>query len=178
MKNAKKNILEKELHDNFLTIKSDIVSWLDKYDIKNCTLISDAKYDFVVNVDGDVNLTSKKLTNIPVKFNNATGSFSCNDNKLASLEFCPETVAGSFYCGRNNLTSLEYCPKTVHGDFYCNNNKLMGVDMNRGHSLTELYKINCEHKIIAEKAKLESNILNKDKKSYNNISVNNRKIKV
>ena len=50
--------------------------------------------------------------------------------------------------------------------------------MNKSYSFAELYKIHCEHKIIAEKSKLESGILNKDKGRHKNDNVSNRKIKI
>ena len=74
------------------------------------------------------------------------------------------------------MPSLEFCPKAIGGIFYCHNNKLIDVDMKKTYRFTELYKIHCEHEIIAEKSKLEGNIVNKDKESYNDIT--NRRLKV
>ena len=77
--------------------KQQIIAWLDKYKVKNYTLVSDKQYGFIVNVNGDVDLRSKKLFNIPVKFSEVTGIFNCSHNQLTSLEFSPQTVNGNFF---------------------------------------------------------------------------------
>ena len=83
--------------NNFYTDKQQIIAWLDKYKVKNYTLVSDKQYGFIVNVNGDVDLRSKKLFNIPVKFSEVTGIFNCSHNQLTSLEFSPQTVNGNFF---------------------------------------------------------------------------------
>ena len=135
--------------NNTYTNEQQIIDWLEKHKVKNYRLVPDKKYGFIVNVNGDVNLSFKELINIPIKFNKITGSFYCDNNKLTSLEFSPYTVVGSFYCysnklislefspqkvvgsflcNNNQLTSLEFCPKIVGGDFYCHNNKLTSLE--------------------------------------------------
>ena len=156
--------------------KADIIKWLKKYNINNFNLIPDIEYGFVVDVHSDVNLCDKNLKHILVKFNNVNGSFDCSNNKLTSLEFCPSTVNGNFYCHYNKLTRLEFCPKIINGNFYYDGNKLIGVDMGKLYDYKEIYKIHTEHKITAEKSKLENNILNKSKD--NNINKRNRRIKI
>jgi hypothetical protein len=106
---------------------SDIDSICKEYGIKNYTIDNG-----LVNVDGDVDLSSKKLTKIPVKFGTVNGDieggFECGDNQLTSLEGSPHIVYGNFYCGYNQLTSLEGSPKEVHGDFSCSvNNQLISL---------------------------------------------------
>jgi len=96
---------------------------IEKYRINNYTFNDDLSID----VDGDVNLDSRELTKIPIKFRNVSGDFSCYSNKLTSLEGCPITVGGVFYCSLNSLTSLEGSPKTVGGDFNCSFNKLTSL---------------------------------------------------
>ena len=102
---------------NFYTDEKQIIDWLDKYKVKNYTLVPDEQYGFVVNVIGDVNLNDKKLFNIPVKFSEVTGIFNCSDNQLTSLKFCPQIVELNFNCSNNQLTSLEFCSQTVGGSF-------------------------------------------------------------
>ena len=99
--------------NNFYKDKQKIINWLDEYEVKSYTLIRDEKYGFIVNINGDVYLSDKSLTNIPVKFGEITGVFYCRRNKLTSLEFSPQTVSGSFYCGDNKLTSLDFSPKNI-----------------------------------------------------------------
>ena len=83
--------------------------------------------DMSISVEGDVNLSGRKLTQIPIKFKEVGGYFSCSGNQLTSLEGCPETVGGGFNCYGNQLTSLKYCPGTVGGDFSCSNNHLTSL---------------------------------------------------
>jgi hypothetical protein len=116
-----------------------------KYRIKNYSINSDGSID----VDGNVDLSSKDLVHIPLKFNKVSGKFICDSNRLTSLEgcpkyvgggfrcdanrltsleFCPTEVGGSFSCGDNRLASLEFCPTEVGGDFYCNSNRLTSLE--------------------------------------------------
>ena len=113
---------------NFYKDKQQIIDWLDKYQVKNYTLIPNEKYGFVIDVSGDVDLRSRKLFNIPVKFNKIIKGFDCSNNNLISLEFCPKVTGGSFYCYDNQLTSLEFCPQTVSNNFNCGNNKLTSLE--------------------------------------------------
>jgi len=84
--------------------------------------------DGSIDVDGDVDLSCKKLTKIPFKFRNVSVYFTCSNNQLTSLEGAPNTVGGSFSCHNNQLTSLECAPNTVGGNFYCHNNQLTSLE--------------------------------------------------
>lgn len=97
--------------------------WLYKMDIKNYT-IND---DLTVDVDGDVTISNKGLTNIPIKFNKVNGHFHCSFNKLTSLEGCPKEVNGRFTVNHNRLTSLKGCPIKVNGGFNCSNNRITSL---------------------------------------------------
>jgi hypothetical protein len=104
--------------------------------------------DGTVNVNGNVNMSHKKLNKIPVKFGKVTGNFDCSYNLLTSLEGSTVLVGGNFYCIFNELISLEGAPQSVEGDFNCNRNKLttlksapqsVGRDFNcQGNELTNL----------------------------------------
>ena len=102
-----------------------ILSFLEKYEIKNAT-IND---DFTVDVDDTVFLWRKGLTEIPIQFGKVTEGFDISENKLTSLEGCPKYVEGTFYCSDNNLKSLIGCPKEVGGNFYCENNQLITLEV-------------------------------------------------
>jgi predicted GNAT family acetyltransferase len=111
---------------------------------KKVTIYKDT---LVVDVDGYVDIRSKNLTKIPVKFGKVQ-NFDCSKNKLESLDGSPFQVARSFYCNENELISLAGSPKEVKwefncegnnienlfgspesvGDFYCGNNKLESLD--------------------------------------------------
>ena len=92
-----------------------------KYGITNYTINSDGSID----VDGNVNLWDKKLTELPLTFNKVNGYFDCGNNILTSLKGSPRWVGSSFYCRYNRLTSLEFSPDYVGGDFRCIDNDLI-----------------------------------------------------
>jgi hypothetical protein len=91
-----------------------------KYNIINYTVNDDGSID----VNGDVNLSWYKLTELPLSFNKVTGDFYCSHNVLTSLKGSPKWVGGYFDCYNNQLTSLEFSPEYVGTNFYCYNNDL------------------------------------------------------
>jgi len=107
-------------YKKFFESKQEIDSICREYGIQDYTINPDESID----VEGDVDLSSRGLKRIPLKFRNVRGDFSCDNNKLTSLEGCPQSVGGSFYCYDNQLTSLEGCPQSVGGSFYCASNQL------------------------------------------------------
>ena len=74
----------------------------EKYSITNYTINPDGSID----VYGNVNLHTRKLTKIPLKFNRVNGYFDVNNNKLTSLENSPLELGKYFYCYKNQLESL------------------------------------------------------------------------
>ena len=75
-----------------------------------------------VNVNGSVDLSSKDLTQFPVKFGIVKGSFNCSNNQLTTLEGAPREVGGNFNCSSNQLTTLQGAPNKVGGVFICSRN--------------------------------------------------------
>ncbi len=94
-----------------------------KYNITNYTINSDGSID----VNGDVSLSYKGLSELPLKFGIVSGSFYCSNNNLTSLEGCPNEVNGEFSCSYNQLTSLEGLSKIIKGTLFCTNNKLTNL---------------------------------------------------
>lgn len=103
----------------FFSTREETVKWLDEYSVKNYT-IND---DFSVDVNGDVDLSSKGLIDIPIKFGKIIGSFECGFNNLRSLRGAPNDVDGNFDCIHNILQTLIDSPKNVKGNFGCVGNK-------------------------------------------------------
>ena len=97
---------------------SEIEEICRKYKIKNYTINEDGSID----VDGNVDLEDKGLTELPLNFNKVSGYFDCNYNKLTTLKGSPKYVGYNFFCGYNELTSLKYSPEKVGGDFSCGSN--------------------------------------------------------
>jgi len=102
----------------------DIDSICKKYNIKNYTINSDG----LIDVRGSVDLRSRGLTKIPLRFGLVTGFFDCSSNRLTSLEGSPECVYDRFYCIENKLSNLIGAPKRVDGNFYCNDNQLITLE--------------------------------------------------
>ena len=91
----------------------------EKYNIKKYKINNG-----LVDVNGDVDLCNKQLTELPLKFGEIRGYFSCSMNELTTLKGCPVRVDDDFYFKRNKLTKLDYLPEFIGGDFYCYNNQL------------------------------------------------------
>ena len=92
-----------------------------KYDIENYTINPDGSID----VNGNVNLSTFNLTELPLTFNYVSGYFICSNNYLTSLKGSPRIIEHNFSCTNNNITSLIDGPDSVGGGFYyCNNNNL------------------------------------------------------
>ncbi len=82
---------------------------------------------YIVNVNGNCNISGNYLEIIPIQFYHVEKNFSCSDNKLTSLKGCPQSISGHFYCSHNQLTSLKYCPQIVGGNFVCAHNQLTSL---------------------------------------------------
>jgi hypothetical protein len=95
-----------------------------RYGIENYIINPDGSID----VDGDVDLSYKDLTELPLTFNRVYGDFRCIDNKLTSLKGSPRWIGDSFNFRYNNLTSLEFSPRWVGGYFNCDDNLLTSLE--------------------------------------------------
>ena len=104
----------------FLEGKRDIDSICNEYDITNYTINDDG----TVDVDGNVDLFNKGLTELPFKFGKVSGNFNCDQNQLTSLEGSPNWVGKYFSCAHNLLTTLEGGPKVVIKNYYCECNEI------------------------------------------------------
>jgi hypothetical protein len=100
--------------------EKSIRDWCKKFNIFNFDIV-----DGFVNVDGDVYISGKKLTKIPIQFGIVSRYFHCEDNKLTSLEGSPKQVNISFFCTDNRLKSLEGSPVKILEGFFCYRNELI-----------------------------------------------------
>lgn len=103
-----------------MTTKKEIELWL------NQNLIINAKIndDLTIDVNGNVDLTGRGLTEIPYKFNRVEGDFNLLHNFLTSLKNVPNIVGKDFICSSNHLETLDFSPQTVKGSYYCSDNPL------------------------------------------------------
>ena len=94
-----------------------IEAWCEEMGIKNYTINSKGEID----VDGNVDLGWKSITELPYKFGKVEGFFEVDRcPHLISLKNSPNYVRGYFSCSGNiNIKSLEGCPEKVGGNFYC-----------------------------------------------------------
>ena len=99
--------------------KETTKAWLESMGIQNYTIHK----DLTVDVNGDVDLSAKDLSRIPVQFGIVKGYFTCAQNKLTSLLGSPKAVY-SFYCDNNQLTTLKYFPEKVVKNITCSFNKI------------------------------------------------------
>ena len=119
-----------------------IQKWLDEHGIKNYTINNKEEVD----VDGDVDLSKKELTEFPpfIQFGTVKGYFNCSFNGLVSLRGCPRVVEGGFLCFNNKLTSLKGAPEKISGNFYCGFNLLNTLE---GAPMRVTGYFNCSHNI-------------------------------
>ncbi len=82
-------------------------------------------YDYTVNSDGSIsapriNLSNRRLSEFPLKFDTVSDSFFCWSNRLTTLEGAPKYIYGHFWCQNNKLTDLEHLPESrkiiIHGN--------------------------------------------------------------
>jgi hypothetical protein len=99
---------------------AEIISICEGYEIIDFEVTEDG----FVNVLGNIDLRSKNLTKIPVKFGMVGGDFDIVNNKLTSLAGSPYKVIGDFNCSHNYLKSLVLGPKIVQRNYICSNNFL------------------------------------------------------
>lgn len=95
----------------------EAIKFINKYNIQNATPTDEGQ----INVDGDVNLSNKNLTDpdMTAKFGKVTGNFECSNNQLTNLDFAPDFVGGNFNCSNNNIKDFDDIPiRHVVGNFY------------------------------------------------------------
>lgn len=84
--------------------------------------------DLSVDVKGDVDLSGKMMTKLPLVFNRVWGSFSISENQLKTLEGCPSIIDGDFFAYNNQLVSLKGGPTKVGGEYSISDNHLASLD--------------------------------------------------
>ena len=98
-----------------------IANFITKYGIQNTNIRKDVNYTYVIDINGDVNLSNKNLTDpdMTAKFGKVTGNFECSNNQLTNLDFAPDCVGGNFNCSNNNIKDFDDIPiRHVVGNFY------------------------------------------------------------
>ncbi len=128
------------------------------YNIKNYTINSDGSID----VDGNVVISNKFLSKIPIKFNKVSGFFNCSYNCLTTLENCPNEIGKNFSCYSNSITSLEGFPQKVGEYTHCYLNfYLESINGYTGDYKKLLLNNNKKYLIRKHKLNLINNIIKK-----------------
>lgn len=111
---------------NFINLvkRSIILYQLGKIRIEGTFTIND---DLSVSVDGDVVMSGKNLSEIPVNFRDVSGDFDCSFNKLKTLKNSPKIVGKNFFCDTNRLITLKGCPEKVGERFVATHNNISSL---------------------------------------------------
>ena len=99
-----------------------IEDFLESFDVIDYEIVDD-----LINVNGDVHLSSSNLEKVPFNFGVVTGFFNLYNNRITSLNGCPKKVGNAFSCSSNQLKSLEGCPEKAKS-FFCSDNKLTSLN--------------------------------------------------
>lgn len=91
--------------------------------------------DNKVNVDGDIDLSNRGITELPFKFGEIIGNFDISNNNLTDLKNSPDTVSFSFDCSNNKFRNLDNAPESV-SLFICRENNIENLKSN---TLKEIY---------------------------------------
>ena len=85
-----------------------------KYRIENCTINKDGSVD----VDGEVDISSYELKEMPLKFNKVNRYFNCSKNQLTNLLRGPIIMyGGNYICDRNKLINVHGFPEHFAENF-------------------------------------------------------------
>lgn len=101
------------MKDDILKIKKivEIKSWLDDMEIEGYTINSNLSVDVKYNVD----LSNRRLKEIPIQFKTVGGVFFVFENELTSNKGFPLSCPG-IYCDGN--PEIIYRPSYHKGDFF------------------------------------------------------------
>jgi len=86
-----------------LANKQDIENFL----VNNLIRFFTINEDLSVDVDGDVRISYRNLTEIPVKFNIVKGDFYCCNNQIRSTNFFPKEIGNNFFYYSNEFNDLK-----------------------------------------------------------------------
>ena len=81
---------------------SKIEKLLAGYEIRNYKI----RPDGIIDINGDVEIANRGLSQMPVIFGNVSGYSICDDNKITSYVGWPVSVGKDIYC-RNNIPELK-----------------------------------------------------------------------
>lgn len=101
-------------------LRLEIFNICRKYGIKNYTVNKDGTID----VNGDVDLHRRGLTELPLKFNKVSGDFYCFENNLKSFDGFPKEIGKNIDVSDNNIKSFDGFPEKIGVSFFCTHNPI------------------------------------------------------
>lgn len=104
--------------------KQEALDFCEEHGILGYTIHDDGTID----VDGDVDLSSRGLEALIVKFGVVHGEFSVAYNKLTTFYGFPTSVTRSLYCESNQIRYFKHCPSIIGGSFLVSDNKISNFD--------------------------------------------------
>jgi hypothetical protein len=83
-----------------------------------------------VDVDGScwIKEIKRHIKKLPIKFNEVSRNFNCDNGNLTTLAGSPKIIGGSFTCTGNKVHSLFGGPDYVNGHYICSNVPLQSLD--------------------------------------------------
>jgi hypothetical protein len=112
---------------NFKELTPDIIKKIAKiYKIKQRDLVIND--DLSVDVKGDVDISDRMLTKMPLMFNHVYGNFSANNNQLKTLIGSPKIVDGDFLVFNNQLVDVIGSPEKVGGEYAVSDNYIKSIE--------------------------------------------------
>ena len=123
--NVDQNNLQKEKEiENIKQILSDLGLKPSSHNTYGYIIRDDLVVDFI----GDLNISDRELTDIPVKFGHIRGSFFAHSNKLKTLHNAPDIVEGILFVPDNLLTDLTGIPKKIGHICEISRNQITSLD--------------------------------------------------
>jgi hypothetical protein len=99
----------------------------------------------VKDINKNLNLSGRQLSEFPIYLPNINGDFDCNSNNLTSLKGSPKEVHGHFTCSSNRLKNLSFAPTVVDGNFDCVDNRLTSL---KGAPTNVGWNFDCSYNLL------------------------------
>src|SRR3989339_1898904 len=116
---------QREVEKEPLWIKEDYIKWAEDFGKDEAWVNETFKFqlDGTTIVEGDLNLLSRKIKQLPIGLMEVKGDFNISYNPSLKLNEYPKKVGGSFWCMNNNLVSSDGMPEEVGENIYLSKNK-------------------------------------------------------
>ncbi|KKR86548.1 MAG: hypothetical protein UU35_C0011G0001, partial [Candidatus Uhrbacteria bacterium GW2011_GWC2_41_11] len=120
---------QREVEKEPLWIKEDYIKWAEEFGKDEDWVDGTFKFqpDGTTIVEGDLNLLSRKIKQLPIGLMEVKGDLNISGNSSLKLNGYPKKVGGSFWCMNNNLVSSDGMPEEVGENIYLSKNKFRSL---------------------------------------------------